>query len=367
MNQNIFTTNQHEPTRIIIKLQRINLWCLCGSWLIILLLSNCGAAKNKETPNSAGVPAPGINRIISAAPSYTEIIAGLGLAGRLIAVDKYSHDVDGISADLPEIDFFYPDMEAVTGLKPDLIISGEINTNGSADTPYQFFRRMGITVLALPTCNSIAEIYRDIAAIAQALGVSERGEALIANMKARIETVAANVRNNARNAQNGADRVTSVYFEIAPAPNMVSFGGNTYLNEMTELAGARNIFANEKRWFSPGPEAIISANPDVIFVLSGNAAAGNAGDEFAITEMKNRPGFSAISAVQHNRIYPINANSASRPSQNIVIALEEMYRAFSDIPQEGNLRPMGSVEVHAKAQETVGKSSRRARRVRRGR
>jgi len=235
-------------------------------------------------------------------------------------------------------------MEAVAGLKPDIIISGEINTNGSADTPYQFFRSMGITVLELPTCNSIAEIYRDITAIAQALGVNERGEALIADMKRQIEIIAAGETGavgetiavgetgaageaDAANAQNGVNHTTSVYFEIAPPPNMVSFGGNTYLNEMIEIAGGRNIFANEKRWFTPGPEALISANPDVIFILSGDAAE-NAGGGFAITEIKNRPGFGAISAVRHNRIYTINANSASRSSQNIIIALEEMYRAL---------------------------------------
>lgn len=270
----------------------------------------------------AGVAAnaPSVNRIISAAPSYTEIIAGLGLADKLIAVDKYSRDVEGVSLSLPEIDFFYPDLEAIAGLKPDIIISGEINTNGSADTPFQFFRRTGITVLELSTCNSIAEIYRDIAAIAQALGVGKRGEALIADMKARIEAIAA----KGRMAQNGATRRVSVYFEIAPAPNMVSFGGNTYLNEMIELAGARNIFANEGRWFTPGAEAVISANPDVIFILSGISADAA---EAAITEIKNRPGFKTISAVRHNRIYPIDANSASRPSQNITAALAEMYRA----------------------------------------
>ncbi|MDR2701543.1 MAG: ABC transporter substrate-binding protein [Spirochaetaceae bacterium] len=297
---------------------------MCGSWLLILLLfiSGCGAAKSKEITNRASVNTPGINRIISAAPSYTEIIAGLGLADRLIAVDKYSRDIEGVRADLPEIDFFYPDIEAIAELQPDIIISGEINTNGSADTPFNFFRRINITVLELSTCNSIAEIYRDIAAIANALGAGERGEALIFEMKTQIEAIAANAQNIARST--GANRVTSVYFEIAPAPNMISFGGNTYLNEMIEITGARNIFAGEKRWFTPGAEAIISANPDVIFILSGNAAE----TEFAVAELKNRPGFTALNAVRQNRIYPIDANSASRSSQNITAALEEMCRAM---------------------------------------
>jgi iron complex transport system substrate-binding protein len=317
------TANRREPARRANEFRKMRLRGLCGPLLIALLLLSGCTGKPLPPPASSGA----INRIISAAPSYTEIIAGLGLADKLIAADKYSRDVEGVRADLPEIDFFNPDLEAVAGLKPDIIISGEINTNGAADTPYQFFRRMNITVLELSTCNSIAEIYRDIAAIANALGAGARGEAMILDMRKQIEAVAAEaVAANAQNAAGGtgANRVTSVYFEIAPAPNMVSFGGNTYLNEMIEIAGARNVFAGEKRWFTPGPEAIVSANPDVIFILSANAAAA----ESAVAELKSRPGFSALNAVRQNRIYPINENRASRSSQNITKTLEEMYRAM---------------------------------------
>jgi iron complex transport system substrate-binding protein len=92
---------------------------------------------------------------------------------------------------------------------------------------------------------------------------------------------------------------------------------------MIGIIGARNIFDNEDRWFTPGPEAIIHANPDVIFILAGNEA------EAAMAEIKNRPGFSAINAVRQNRVYAVDPNSASRPSQNIVRALEEMFRAIN--------------------------------------
>jgi iron complex transport system substrate-binding protein len=138
-------------------------------------------------------------------------------------------------------------------------------------------------------------------------------------MKKQIEAIAETVRCTTQ--AHGADGAKSVYFEIAPAPNMVSFGRGTYLNEMIEITGARNIFAGEERWFSPGPEAIIRANPDVIFTLAGNSAE----TESAAAEIKSRPGFNTLGAVRQNRIYPIDANSASRPSQNIVLALEEMF------------------------------------------
>jgi iron complex transport system substrate-binding protein len=112
----------------------------------------------------------------------------------------------------------------------------------------------------------------------------------------------------------------SVYFEIAPAPAMVSFGSGAYLHEMIEISGGRNIFAAQKGWFSPGAEAIIQGDPDVILAL-------RYGDDDPVPEIVSRPGFETITAVKNKRVYGIDADPASRPSQNIVKALKQMARS----------------------------------------
>jgi iron complex transport system substrate-binding protein len=114
----------------------------------------------------------------------------------------------------------------------------------------------------------------------------------------------------------------SVYFEISPDPTMVSFGEGAYLNEMIEIAGGRNIFADQRGWFSSGAEEIINRNPEIIFAL---AYPG----EDPVREIKNRRAFENISAVLQDRVYAIDADSASRPSQNILLALREMARAIN--------------------------------------
>jgi len=332
----IITDYHGEERNRVIRISRVIRRYAFLVFFVLCFLTTC--TKNANLASDGGGDSQNkVLRVISAAPSYTEIIAGLGLADTLIAVDPYSRDVDGVRNDLPEMDFFYPDIEAIVALKPDLIICGEINTGGSSAQPYEFFASMNITVIRLPTCNSIEEIYRDIARIANALNVAEKGEVLIRRMKEQIAEIAAHTANAAETASavSGAKRV---YFEIAPPPNVVSFGGGTYLDEMITLAGGRNIFTVEKRWFTPGPEAIISANPEVIFFIAdesagtpaAQAAAASAAAAATTAEIKSRPGFATLSAVRHNRVYPINANSASRPSQNIVLALEEMYRAIND-------------------------------------
>ncbi|MCL2879247.1 MAG: hypothetical protein FWF29_03290, partial [Treponema sp.] len=77
--------------------------------------SGCTAIKGKEITDRTGRPVTikgPINRIVSTAPSNTEIIVDLGMADKLVAVDRYSLDIPGIPAGIALIDFSYPDAEA---------------------------------------------------------------------------------------------------------------------------------------------------------------------------------------------------------------------------------------------------------------
>ena len=256
-------------------------------------------------------------RIISAAPSNTEIIVGLGMADRLIAVDKYSGGINGVPQGLPEIDFFFPDTEAIIGLEPDLIFVNEINSFGVANNPFTLLERLGVTVVQVPTSVSIEGILGDIILIAETLGVNERGQALEESMRQEITRIAACAK---------PERM-SVYFEISSSPTLVTFGQETYLNEMIEIAGGYNIFASERGWFSPSVEDILKRNPDIIFAMLYSG-------EDPVSEIKSRRAFEGISAVKENRVYAIDADSASRPSQNILPAFLQIAQAIKDYHRE---------------------------------
>ncbi|MDR1930967.1 MAG: ABC transporter substrate-binding protein, partial [Treponema sp.] len=252
-------------------------------------------------------------RIISSAPSNTEIIIDLGMGEKLTAVDKYSRDVPGLDRSLPMIDFLYPDAEGIIALEPDLIIASEHNMAAGED-PFRLIREAGIVVAYIPTTGGIAEIYRDIAFIAELLGVPEKGAALIGEMKAALERTAA--------VGAGIEKKKTVYFEISPAPNMVSFGRGTFLHEMLEIIGAENIFTGSTGWIAPGAEAIIAANPEVILTNSDFLKGEDVGEVFS-----RRPGFGEIRAVRNGAIHRIDADSSSRPTHHITKALLEMARA----------------------------------------
>jgi iron complex transport system substrate-binding protein len=292
---------------------------LVPALMLALALGGCGrenqdGEKRTLADRSGGrltVPAA-LERIISTAPSNTEIIAALGFADKIIALDPYSAAVEGVPADPVIIDFAYPDGEVILGLRPDIVFAAEHNRTVSGADPFALIRETGIPVAYIPTSVSIADIYRDIRFIAEALGVPEKGESLAEDMREQVDAIA--------QTASAIGEKKTVYIEISPFPYMTSCGEGTYLNEMIHVVGALNIFAGEKSWFSPAPEAVISRNPEVILSLAGPEVN-------PLEDMRRRPGFGVINAVQNNRVYSIDADAASRPSCHIVLALKQMAAA----------------------------------------
>ena len=256
-----------------------------------------------------------VNTIISTAPSNTEVLVALGLADKLVAVDKYSADVEGVSEDIPKIDFRNPDAEAIISLNPDIVIASGHNKAGDED-PFALIKEAGIPVAYIPSSYSIDGIYGDIEFIANLTGTEKEGEELINSMKEDVESIKAI-----------GDTITdkkSVYFEIGAGSGLYTFGNETFLNEMIETIGATNIFGDESSWITVTPEAVIDANPDVILANSpGTTEAGLT----AVEDIVSREGWDTITAIQNGDVYQIDKNSSSRGSQNIIKALKEMAKA----------------------------------------
>jgi iron complex transport system substrate-binding protein len=286
-------------------------------WLIILILLffGCGASKGREIVDRSGrtVKISGaVNRVVSTAPSNTEIITDLGQAHKLVAIDRHSANVAGIPEGLPQLDFFYPDAEVIINLEPDIIIASGHNPTGTGEDPFRLLREMGIPVVYISMSAGIDEIYNDIAFIAEILRVQKEGERLINSMKTQIDETAKMTAN--------AENIKTVYFEISAAPDMMTFGKGSYINDMISVIGAVNVFENENWLVMPGAEAVISRNPDVI-LTNVNYIDDPTG------EIKSRPGFNHINAVINNRVYQIDTDSSVRPSARIILALRQMSRA----------------------------------------
>ncbi|MEF9951005.1 MAG: ABC transporter substrate-binding protein [Clostridium sp.] len=282
--------------------------------MMMISLTSCGSStvqvKDREG-REVSIPNK-VERIVSTAPSNTEVLVALGLGDKIVAVDKYSENIEGIKKDIPKIDFMNPDAETLISLKPDLIIASGHNKTQSGQDPFKPLEEAGIAVVYVPSSDSINGIYEDIKFMAKITGTEKNGEAVISSMKKDIETI--------KEASKSATK-KKVYFEIGSQPNLFSFGSGTFLNEMIEVVGGENILKDQKSWISPSEESVIKANPDIIFTNEGYVPN-------APEAIKNRKGWENVTAVKNGNVFMISQDSASRPSQNIIKALKEMANAM---------------------------------------
>lgn len=285
--------------------------------MVLIFAVGCSSTETEKTVtdregNEVTIPTK-IERIVSTAPSNTEVLVDLGVADKLVCVDNYSEGIEGLNKDVEKMDFSAPDAEAIIGLEPDIIIASGYNKSGSGDDPFKAVSDAGISVVYIPSSNSINGIYKDIEFLASIVNAEDEGQKIISNMKKEISEIA-------EKGKTIKDKKT-VYFEIGPAPTLYSIGKDTFVNEMISLIGAENIFKDEESWISPTEESVLDANPDVILTNVNYV-------DDPVSEIIGRKGWDSITAVKNKDVYFIDANSSSRPTPNIIKALKEMAKAI---------------------------------------
>ena len=158
--------------------------------MVLIFAVGCSSTETKKTVtdregNEVTIPTK-IERIVSTAPSNTEVLVDLGVADKLVCVDNYSEGIEGLNKDVEKMDFSAPDAEAIIGLEPDIIIASGYNKSGSGDDPFKAVSDAGISVVYIPSSNSINGIYKDIEFLASIVNAEDEGEKIISNMKKEI-------------------------------------------------------------------------------------------------------------------------------------------------------------------------------------
>lgn len=250
-----------------------------------------------------------VDTIVSLAPSFTETIVNLGLADRLVAVDPYSLDIEGLPSGVQTFDIMTPDVESIVMLNPDVIF-GTAMTLIDGSNPFEQMQELGTFVTVIPTPSNIDGILADISFIGNVLRKSEEARSIMDNFLSTIEEIKEEI------ASYDTKEKLTVYFETSPSPYMYTFGSDVFLSEYLEILNLENIF-DERGWLPVSEEQIIERNPDIIFT--------NVSYEVdPVSDIKNRAGWDTIDAVKNGRVYLIDANSSSRPNEFSVNALISM-------------------------------------------
>jgi iron complex transport system substrate-binding protein len=248
-------------------------------------------------------------RIISLAPSNTEILFALGLGDRIIGVTEYcTYPPEALAIDKVG-GYATINIEKVVAAKPDLVVA----SFGNTDEVIEQIRGLGITVIA---CNphEIQDVIDNIGLIGTAAHSEEVAAGLTADLERRIAAV------KEKTASIG-DR-PAVAHVIWNDPLYIS-GNNTFQNEIITLAGGKNAFAEVERWGVVSLEDFIATNPDVIIVNTGAGMAAESRDVlydyFMTDERMNR-----LDAVENGRVYLVESDIIDRGGPRLVDALEEV-------------------------------------------
>ncbi len=248
-----------------------------------------------------------VERIVSTAPSNSEILLGLGLGDKIVGVDNYTSEHPDLDPEVTRFNFRNPDIEVLIALQPDIIIASGHNKVGNED-PYKLVKEAGITVVYLPSSTSLEGIYGDIQFLAVITGTVEEGKTMIDEIKAVVSEVT--------EIANKIEEKKSVYLEISPAPWIYTTGTNTFQDAVINLIGATNVFADQKSWISASEEQILAKNPDfIVTTVSGDGM---------VDEILARDGWDVLDAIQTENVFQVNGDAMSRPSQNVVEAIKEL-------------------------------------------
>ena len=262
------------------------------------------------------------NKIISMAPSTTEIVFALGLDDKVVAVSNYCDYPYDFSAWIEEGkissigDFADPNMEVIASLDPDLILA----TGGVQGPIIDTLRDLGYKVLVLNP-SSINGVMDNIELVGNATGKTTEATALIEDITSRINTVVNTVAD--------AETIPSVYYEVWYDPTSLwTAGSKAWQNELIEKAGGVNIFADQDlEYFQSSAEAVIERNPDIILLPAQGMGYG---EPFwgSLDDVKARPGWDTVNAVQHDGLVEVDSNTIARAGPRVADIIEDLAAAF---------------------------------------
>ncbi len=254
-----------------------------------------------ETLRSAG-PTSSDLRIVSLAPSVTEILFDLGLGGHLVGVTDHC-DYPSVAVGIERVGGFgAPNVEKLLALSPDLVIAAGFEREEIAD----LLRNSGARVLDVPIHN-FKELFDAVRQIGEATDRSRQAEDVVLRMRIQLDTIAA-----ANDASPGRQRL-KVFVEVGNHPLMTA-GGTSFLDDLIDRAGGVNA-AHEisQAYTSISPEKVVEWNPDVIVVAQMNPT------EDATEQLRERIGWADISAIKNRRVInDIHPDLLFRPGPRLI-------------------------------------------------
>ncbi len=252
-------------------------------------------------------------RIISLAPSNTELLFAVGAGSRVVGVTDYCN-YPPQAAWKPKIGGFSDaSLELIVSKQPDLVLGARFNPQESLDG----LRRFNIPVFVLAP-STVDETLSALLQVGRITGQDEAAARLEAALVVRVQAIKEAVDEIPVHAR------PRVLWGKLSAP-MYTAGPGSFIDDLIRLAGGGSIVHDASaNWPRVGLETIVDRNPQVIVVSS--TPPPKIGE--ALNRLRKTPGWKKIDAVISGRIYHINLDLLGRPGPRLVDGLERLAHAF---------------------------------------
>ena len=249
-------------------------------------------------------------RIVSLSPTATETLFAIGAGKQVVAVDDQSDFPK--SAPKTSLSGFTPNVEAIAGYKPDLVIAS-YDPKGMAAA----LEQLGIPVVIQDGAKSLEGAYQQIRQLGAITGQAAGAEKVVGSMKTKIGKIVGSTSKRAAGL--------SVYHELTP--DLYSVSSSSFIGKVYSILGLKNIAdaADSSRSGYPqlSAEYVVSANPDVI-VLADTICCGQ-----KISTVSARPAWDKINAVKTGSIVRIDDSVASRWGPRLVNLFQAVSTAIA--------------------------------------
>jgi len=260
---------------------------------------------------TVSVTAP-VQRVVSLAPSNTEILFAIGAGAQVVGRDVFSDypleaktilDVGGGFGEL--------NTEVILAQKPDMVLTSDLTP------PEQIgaLEDLGLTVVSLPDPKDFEGMYDSLRLVARLTGHEPEADKVLEGLMRRVAAIEEKVTL--------VKERPLVFYELDgtdPSAPWTS-GPGTFVDTLITLAGGENLGSSlGSEWVQISIEELIARNPDIIIL--GSAHWGGITPE----EVKGRTGWGALDAVKNDRLFTFDDNLVSRPGPRLIDGLEAMTK-----------------------------------------
>lgn len=258
-------------------------------------------------------------RIVSLAPSVTEILFAIGLQEQIVGVTEFC-DYPPEAKQKPKVGYTHPNIEVIVSLQPDLVLA-----------PRSFLRAdllVKLEQLKIPTFIVDPETFEEIPSRIQLIGrMVDRSASADAVAKAMRERIAA-----IRSKTEGLPRVRVLY--VLNSQPLITVGPGSFIHQVIGLAGGINIASNVS---VPYPrlnmEAVLKEDPEFIVFPIGKTDAIPPGDQQLWRQ------WISLSAVKQGQLHQLPSDLLNRPGPRVVEGLERLARILHPEAFAGSVAP----------------------------